>query len=945
MTATGNPVVRKILRILAISYLAYLGVVLLVVTPALNLLPSRLSEKYLGRQFHNEFSYFNPFTLNLELGRSELAETSGEPFVSLDRATINLSIDSLFSGALVFDEIGIEQLYAKVIELPGGKFNFSDLLPPDSPDTPQADTGEIPAVTIDHLSFSAHQLVYRNETRDEPYSTELNDLHFAIEGISTVRDEGERYTLQATGENGGTLHWEGEVSIPRRYSEGTLALTDLQLLPAWRFAKPWVDFELTDGTLGAQGHYRLSWGDDLEYRIDQGELRVDDLALHPKPSIDLPDTGFALGSFRLSGIALDSRTRHAAVASATVDGLDISSWLEGERVSLVDLFAVHLPEGDSAAPAGNPAADDTPAWSAELGSFRLNDGSLHWRSAFTDPEQLAVTPITLSADSIHWPLAGDSGLELSLTVNGQTSASVKGSLDLAQGNGSLSYQLDALPLAWFNPNLPAALNGRITDGLLQVSGELSLAGYSPGTIAMDGAVSGFSAKIRQAETSLTSFETVRWQKLRVDMERHRVDLARLSIDNYAGRIHINKDGSINTQKIWEEEVGEQAENVQKELAKGEPWVVHLPLVRITDSQIDFMDESLPIHFRAVIGDLNGDIRDVSSEPGAKTRVDIKGAVDGYAPVALSGTAEPLRSPPAMDLELTFEGVDMALLSPYSGTYAGYAIERGTLNLDLKYAMQDDRLKGNNKILISQMKLGEKVKSDKAVDLPLELALALLTDSKGVIDMEVPVSGNVNNPDFSIGSVVLGAVGNLITKAVTSPFTLLAGLADSKEDLQRLSFATGSAQIREATRGKLEDLGKALGERPELKLVIAGRLQLKADREALQKHKLHAELLAAGLSESELAGKGPDWEAAIEERYQAMTPGDTELTVREQYLQLARSMPLADSELLDLASARAVAVKTYLVNEAGLAPDRAVISKSNLDTKANLYSGAELEVEI
>ena len=288
---------------------------------------------------------------------------------------------------------------------------------------------------------------------------------------------------------------------------------------------------------------------------------------------------------------------------------------------------------------------------------------------------------------------------------------------------------------------------------------------------------------------------------------------------------------------------------------------------------------------------------------------------------------------------------MALLSPYSGNYAGYAIEAGVLSLDLKYALEDNQLDGNNRIVIDQMKLGEKVASDKAVDLPLELALALLTDSNGVIDMEVPVGGNVDDPSFSVGSVVMGALMNLITKAVTSPFTLLASLADSEEDLQRLNFKSGSAELQATTSAKLDELATALEQRPELKLLITGRLQLEADRERLQKHILQAEMVAAGLAEEELSSKGPDWEQAIETLYQASTPGETTLTVREQYLQLAQAVPLPEEDLLTLARERAVAVKTYLVNEAGLAPDRATIAKPSTEPKTNRYSGVELQIDV
>jgi len=937
--------VKRVVRILAIIYASYLALVLLVVTPALNLLPGWAVKKYLGRDFQAEFIWFNPFTLSLEMRKTGIPELDGSRFVSLDRASVNLSLESLWSGALVFDRIAVTQLYAHVVEKADGTFNFSDMLPPADPQTPpQEPTGIFP-VTVHNFNFNSEQLLYTNQTREKPFSSELNGLDLNILGLSTVLEEGKPYVLKAQGENGGQLHWEGEVSIPRSHSEGTLALTDLHLPAFWRIVEPWVTFELPQGTVSVEGQYRVDWSEGVDYGVSQGEIRLDEIAVNPKPTADLPDTAVSLGSLKLSGIELDGAAQHVDMAALVIEELAISGWMEGDQISLVQLFAVNMPADSTQQPPAEDDGGDEPGWTASLNNFQMADSSVRWSSEFTDPALLEVTPLEASASNINWPLEGDSDLSLSLTVNGETSASVEGTLDLALGAGGLTYQLNALPLAWFNPNLPAALNAEVTDGQLNVTGEITLAEFAPATIGMDGSINGFAGKITDAEQSLTSWETVRWEKLRIDMDKHQVEMAKLSIDNYSGRIHIKEDGSINAQNLWQQEVGEQAQEVKEDLSEGEPWSVAVPLIRVTDSEIDFMDESLPIHFRTVIGDINGNIKDIGTAAGAKAKVDIKGSVDGYAPVTLAGSAEPLRSPPAIDLDLKFAGVDMALLSPYSGTYAGYAIERGVLNLDLKYAMEDNNLKGNNKILIDQMKLGEKVESEKAVDLPLELALALLTDSNGVIDMEIPVSGNVDDPQFSVGSVVMGALVNLITKAVTSPFTLLASLVDSEEDLQRVNFKSGSAELEAASRKQLDTLSAALEQRPELTLVIDGRLQLEADRERLQKNLLRDQLLADGLTEAELSSKGPEWEQAIAARYQAMAPEETTLTASEQYLKLAQAIPLPDATLLELAASRAVAVKSYLVNEAGLNPDRAAIAKPSLDAETNRYSGVELEIEI
>lgn len=944
---------RRFIRILAVSYLIYLAVVLLLITPALNFLPAKYVKQYLDRDLQTDFIVFNPFTLSLDLYKTALPDIDGSPFVTLDKASINLSLASLWQPGVVFDAVEVAELFVHVKQAADGSFNFSDMIPPEDPDEPPAEPTAIPGITIGHLDFYSKQLMFSSLAREEPYSSQLDDITIDVLGLSTVLEEGKPYRLDARGEGGGELHWEGEVSVPRGTSEGTLRLTTLQLPKIWRLVEPWVNFEAREGTISVDGHYSIDWLDTLKYRVSQGTIAIQGVDLQPKAPETLADTDLSLGSLSLAGIELDSQSQHLGIESFAIEELAISGWSEGSQASLVDLFAGNLPQSDDEEPpaeeeAGDP---DAPGWTAELKTFRLADSSVRWRSEFTDPALLEVTPITASATSIKWPLAGDTDLNLGLTINGETSTSVEGKLDLEQGAGQLAYKLEALPLAWFNPNLPAALQASISSGQLDVAGTVGLADFAPTLITADGAIKDFAVALVDGENSLTSWETVRWDQLAVNLEQRSVELKKLSIDDYTGRIHIKKDGSINAQNVWKAELAETSEQeedtspeVSQEEPNGEPWLVNVPLILFTDSEIDFMDESLPINFRTLIGDINGEIKGLTSKLGSATTVDIKGSVDGYAPVVLAGTAEPLTSPPVLDLGLSFEGVDMALLSPYSGTYAGYAIERGVLNLNLVYALKDDHLAGNNRILIDQMKLGEKIDSEQAADLPLELALALLTDSKGIIDMEIPVSGDVNDPEFSVGSVVLGAFVNLITKAVTAPFNLLAGLVGSEEDLQRLNFSSGSAELTDSTRAKLDDLSTALAKRSELNLAIIGRLKIGADRERLQKNILAAQLEETGISAQEWAEKGPNWEAAIEKRFQGQAEISAEMSIRDKYLALVKQIPLPDSALLELADARAVAVKTYLVNDKGMDASRAAIGQATLDKKVNLYSGVELAVD-
>ena len=936
---------QKFLRIAAIIYIAYVAIALVIITPALNYFPHKYVQDTYGRQLHTSWVLLNPFIISLDVSEAELSDTNGKPFASFSEASINLSMESLWRSGWVFDTIKVHDIFVDVVRETDDKFNFSDLLASDpEEESPEADSGNIPGVTVHDLDIQANTVLMTDNARNTPYHSEWNGLNVRVKDLSTVLEEGQPYSVDVEGERGGKLHWEGTVSIPTQSSQGLLSLSNVSLLTLWRFAEPWLEFELKGGRLAVGGKYTINWGDTLNYSISEGHIGLSMLDIVPAHPDQIADTLLGLNKLDITAVEIDSKTSRATIDSLSIEGLQVATWLEDSQISLQQLFALDLPTDNSSAAEKD---DGAASWSVALNQAQMTNSGLRWRSKITDPSQLDVTPIEASIKNITWPLSGETELTLKLAVNEQANISVNGKLALAEGNGEFSYTLDGLPLTWFNPNLPSALKAKISDGQVGADGQLTLQEFEPTTIALNAIIRNFSATQEDGETMLTGFSAVRFDGLSVDMAQHQLELKKLSIESYTGRLHIKEDGSINASNIWKKEVGDDAQEVAKNLTEEKPWSISVPVIQISDSEIDFMDQSLPIQFRTVIGELEGEILNISSDPARAAKVEIKGSVDGYAPVALTGNTSPLASPADLDLNLTFDGVDMARLSPYTGTYAGYAIDRGLLNLALHYVLKDDHLEGDNSIRIEKLKLGKKVSSDKAVNLPLELALAILTDSNGVIDLQVPVSGDVDNPEFALGGVIFKAFINILTKAVTAPFTLLAGLVDTQEDLQTITFASGSTQLDDTSREKLTQLANALEQRPQLSLVITGRLNLTADRERMQKNALTVQLLAAGLSADEVTAKGPDWEEAINRRFKAIAASNTDEvapTTREQYLLVVESIGIPDIQLQELAQERSATVKRYLLNEAALAPERAVVGKASLSEADNNFSGVEMGIE-
>ncbi|MBW2573446.1 MAG: DUF748 domain-containing protein, partial [Deltaproteobacteria bacterium] len=305
---------------------------------------------------------------------------------------------------------------------------------------------------------------------------------------------------------------------------------------------------------------------------------------------------------------------------------------------------------------------------------------------------------------------------------------------------------------------------------------------------------------------------------------------------------IFKDRSINLAKVLknsdalsDETAAPQEEPPAVTPSKDRPiFPMSVERIRVEKGVVDFADLTLVLPFAAHVTDLSGGATGISSDPASRTMIKLEGKVDEYGLTTVEGGISPFAPKTFTDLTVSFQNVDMKPLSPYSATFAGRKIASGTLNLNLEYKIQDSELLGDNKVVLEQFTLGERVEAPNAINLPLDLAIALLTDTEGKIDVAVPVRGNVDHPEFKYGHVIWQALVKLITKAVTAPFRALGGLfGDKSEQMDAIAFDPGSARLLPPEQEKLKEVSEALKKRPQLRLVVEGRFDPNVDAEALR----------------------------------------------------------------------------------------------------------------
>ena len=336
-----------------------------------------------------------------------------------------------------------------------------------------------------------------------------------------------------------------------------------------------------------------------------------------------------------------------------------------------------------------------------------------------------------------------------------------------------------------------------------------------------------------------------------------VDIKGISLADFYARLIINSNGTLNVQEVLpkDEQKKEapppaqtQGKAPESQKEKEPTKNIKIGTVTLQGGRIDFSDRSMNPEYSSKLTEIGGRISGLSSEETTLAEIELRAKLDDYAPLEIIGKINPLKQDLYVDLKVRFKDIDLSPATPYSGKYAGYTIQKGKLTFDLKYLIDKKKLDAQNVIFLDQFTFGDKVESPQATKLPVKLAIALLKDRKGEIKLDIPVSGRLDDPKFSVWGIILKIILNLIAKAATSPFALLGAVFGGGEELSYLEFDYGVATVAETNTKKIDTLVKALSDRPGLKLDIEGHTDVEKDREALKQLFFNRKLKAQKLNE-------------------------------------------------------------------------------------------------
>lgn len=441
------------------------------------------------------------------------------------------------------------------------------------------------------------------------------------------------------------------------------------------------------------------------------------------------------------------------------------------------------------------------------------------------------------------------------------------------------------------------------------------------------------------------------------------------------KIIIFKDKSLNLAKIRKTQAPPEREKAEKP-----PFPVAVERVRLEDGVVDFADFSLVLPFVARIEQCRGAVVGISSKPDSRASLKLEGRVGKFGQAKAEGSLAPANPKKFTDLKVVFRNVDLPHLSPYSATFAGRLISKGRLDLDLEYKIKESELLGDNSVILHDFTLGERVESPGAMQLPLDLAIALLTDREGKIDLALPVRGNVDHPEFSYGHLVRQAIVNLLGKIVTAPFRALAALfGGNAENLEMILFEPGQAELAPPEQEKLNKVATALEKRNQLQLTVHGGFAPDLDGAALKVTQLRLELAQRlglklepgedpgpmafdqaktqraleGLAGNRLAAFAADYQKSTGNKGKRVNPALALLGrasedhdfYRALFTYLAENITLPENKLPELAGQRSAAIVKELTQRAGVSPERVSVGPASQQEGQNKAVPARLELGV
>jgi len=796
------------------------------------------------------------------------------------------------------DRAGALNVQSLVGPSPAGR---SEMKEPPPAKTKEAG-GAAWGVTADSIRIAGGKVDFRDLAAATPFKTVLDAVNLDLRRFTNARDGKTDADFSLRTEAAETVAVKGTFSIDPPASEGALAIGGVRLKKYAPYYAKSVLFTVEDGTLDLNTRYTAA-ASGKKFDVVLSDLETSLKSLRLRKAGEKEDF-LSVPAFGVRDVRIDLPRREAVIGNVASRGGKAAILRPAGQTWNVASLVPAPPPAAASGGAGVPAAAKVAGkekdggkgreapWQVRVGRIDIDRYAVRFEDRATaEPVVIDIRAIALKGENLSTKKGAVGKAALALQVGGKGSVSARGNVSLNPVGANLAVAVKEFDIVPVQPYFTEKVKILVTGGKASAAGTLTVASGGASALkvgfAGDAGLSGFSSVDKAFSNDFLKWDSLSLTGIDAGYNPTRVAIAGIALTDFYSRLIVEKDGTFNVQGIVEKGASAPAaDNAARGGAEGsgaprgasavgsparpadpgpaapppasaaDQVPVTIGVLTLQGGTVDFSDRFIKPAFSATMVEIGGRVSGLTSRPGETADMDLRGKLGSDAPLEISGKVNPLSSDLFLDATVAFKDIDLSPMTPYAGKFLGYAIQKGKLTLSLHYLIAKKKLDATNKVFIDQFTLGERVESPDATKLPVSLAIALLKNRKGEIELDVPVSGNIDDPKFSVFRIVVKVLVNLLVKAATSPFALLGALFGGGEELSYLEFDPGSFHVDAPGAAKLSSLVKALHERPALKVEIEGHVDTGKDPEGLRRYLFLKKVKAQKLKEMASQGLPP-----------------------------------------------------------------------------------------
>lgn len=915
-----------------------------------NIVPQKVDEATKGGKLSVGSASFNPFTFHFILKKISFKTPQNSDFIALERCSLNIDpFAYLWRGGWVVQHLSLREPKITIRRDEKGDFNFKWLT--ELGTGPKEEKSSEPLnLILSHFALKDGTLDYSDYAEGKAYTLNVGPVGFNLDNIDLHHlssTEG-RMRLYATINEGGFVDLNGKIdALSPLKIKGNVAFNSGKLYTPWRYFKDKFPIEVADGTAGFGFDYRFNSNDVNATELSNLHFDIDKLRIIPKGE---KQNLFALSSLRLKKGSVQPMRKIFNAESLSVNGMILSAHRSHDGnidwITYLDAIQKAFPKEEN--------NETTTPWVYGIKEIALNNGSIGFIDEVPNKKvAVSLTSLNFSLNGFQSDPSVVNHYRVSSLINQNALIGLNGDFVRSPLSSRGSVNIKGLDVSLADPYIEPSTYASLRRGELSVSAEYD---YTPSKTGLKGEVSlnDWVVNDTRDDSVLLGWHTIGATPFIYAYPDNRLKINQLSIDGFYTNLLIDAKKVLNYSTLAKKSVQTSAK------PSTNPFGMDIVKLLLRDSSATFSDLSLPLPFKSYIHDLEGSVLGISTTKNVRTFVKLRGGVDQYGLAKIDGSLNTKDPKEFTDMKVVFDNLELKHYTPYSLQFLGYKIEDGKLFLNLGYKIDQGKLGASNQVVIKQIELG--AEKEGGSPWPMRLVVALLEDSDGIIDIDLPIEGDVNNPDFKYGKVVWQVIGNLFTKAVTSPFRLLGSMMGIESDkLSSIDFEAGYSTLLPPQVEKLDHITMMLSKRPKLVLNVYGGWDEVKDTRALKARKL----LQAALNRNKkikidsLQAVSLDLlEDMAEEALEKNELNELKTKLREQYPEEAAYVqyysaalidkliplqPLTQQELQALAQQRAETIRNYLIKTEKL--DKKVIIKALEAAKDNKNEEVQNRLEI